>query len=104
MKLFRIQLVCAFLFLAASIPAFSQAVNGTLVGTITDATSARVPGARVQITEVNTGVTRSVVTNESGNYSFNDLTPGTYTVTVEHTGFKRISRPDVEVQVNSSPR
>src|SRR3954452_4678195 len=104
MKLFRTKLVFAALFLASSIPAFSQAVNGTLVGTISDATSARVPGAHVSIAETNTRATRSATTNESGNYSFNDLTPGIYTVTVEHTGFKRISRPDVEVQVNSSPR
>jgi hypothetical protein len=91
-------------FLAMNVPAFSQAVNGTLIGTITDTTAASVPNARVVITEVNTGVSRSSNTNDSGNYSFPDLPPGTYSVTVEQTGFKRSTRANVEVQVNSSPR
>lgn len=84
MRLFRNQLVLVALFLAASAPAFSQAVNGTLVGTITDVTSAPVPDASVVITETNTGISQSTESNDSGNYSFNDLTPGIYTVTVEH--------------------
>ena len=44
------------------------------------------------------------MTNESGNYSFPDLPPGTYTVTAEQTGFKKISRANVDVLVNSTVR
>ncbi len=89
--------------LSASL-AFSQAVNGSLVGTITDSSGAAIPNAKVAITEANTGVSRGTTTNESGNYNFSDLPPGTYTVTAEQTGFKRSSRPGVDVVVNTSGR
>ena len=91
------------LFLSASL-AFSQAVNGSLVGTITDSSGAAMPNVKVTLTETNTGVSRTTNTNESGNYTFADLPPGTYTVTAEQTGFKRASRADVGVVVNSTGR
>src|SRR6202011_2816476 len=84
--------------------AFSQAVNGSLVGTVTDSSGGSVPNAKVTITETNTGVSRSTTTNESGNYTFSDLPPGTYTVAAEQTGFKRASRAGVDVVVNSTGR
>jgi Carboxypeptidase regulatory-like domain len=89
--------------LAASV-AYSQAVNATLLGTITDASGGVVPNAKVTITEANTGVSRASQTNESGNYTFPDLSPGIYTVSVEETGFKKERRAGVVVEVNSSPR
>src|SRR6266478_3284934 len=98
--------ICIFLlvaWLSASV-AFSQAVNGSLVGAVTDSSGGSVPNAKVTITETNTGVSRSTNTNESGNYNFYDLPPGTYTVTAEQTGFKRASRPGVDVVVNTSGR
>ena len=84
--------------------AFSQAVNGSLVGTVTDSSGSSVPNAKVTLTETNTGVSRSTTTNESGNYTFSDLPPGTYTVAAEQTGFKRAARAGVDVAVNSTGR
>src|SRR3974377_2473121 len=84
--------------------AFSQAVNGSLVGTVTDSSGATIPNARVTIAESQTGVSRTVSTNESGNYSFADVPPGTYTVTAEQPGFKRASRSGVDVIVNTTGR
>src|SRR5947209_222827 len=84
--------------------AWSQAVNATLLGTISDATGGMVPNAKVTATESNTNVNRSTTTNLSGNYSFPDLAPGTYDVTVELPGFKKEVRRGVNVQVNSTAR
>ena len=84
--------------------AWSQAVNATLLGTITDTTGASVPNARISITEVNTGATREGQTNESGNYVFTTLPPGTYTVTVEASGFKKEIRRNIDVIVNTNTR
>ncbi len=84
--------------------AFGQAVNGSLVGNVSDVTGARVPNAKVTLTETNTGITRTTPTNENGNYTVSDLPPGTYTVSVEQTGFKRASRAGVDVIVNSTMR
>src|SRR5216684_8335741 len=95
--------------LAASMLGFSsqvrgQAVNATLLGTVTDSSGAAAANVRLTITETNTGITRTSQTNESGNYVVPDLPPGTYTVTAELPGFKRASRPAIDVVVNTSQR
>ena len=76
--------ICAVLALVILTAAsgFSQAVNATLLGTVTDSSGGVVPNAKVIVTETNTGVSRSGQTNESGNYTFPDLAPGEYSVTV----------------------
>ncbi len=95
--------LCALLLLTAGF-GFSQAVNGTLLGTVTDSSGAIIPNAKVTVTEVNTGVNRSGQTNESGNYTFPDMAPGQYAVTVEVSGFKKETRKDIALTVNSSTR
>src|SRR6266436_4450914 len=81
-----------------------QAVNATLLVTVSDSSGAVVIGARVTITEMNTGFRRSAATNESGNYEFAHLPPGHYEVAVEHEGFRRAVRSAVDVIVNSDVR
>src|SRR3954464_15935247 len=105
MKLLRY--VCALLALVIVIPigiSFAQAVSGSLLGTVTDQSGATVANAKVTITEVNTGVSRNAETNASGNYTFPNLPPGSYGLTVEETGFKRETRAAVDVLVNSAAR
>ncbi len=82
----------------------SQAVNATLIGTVTDSSGAAVGGVKMTITETNTGVSRTSQTNESGNYVVPDLPPGTYSVTAELSGFKRASRAEIDVIVNTTER
>jgi hypothetical protein len=81
-----------------------QAVSATLVGTATDNTGAIVPKATVTITDSATGIVHTDVTNGSGNYSFPDLTPGNYTVTISAAGFKKETRANVDVAVNTTTR
>ena len=87
-----------------SLPAMGQAVNGSLLGTVTDVSGAVTPGAGVTIKEINTGLIRTTETNDSGNYTFPTLTPGTYDVTVEKSGFTTVVRKEVVVLVNSTVR
>ncbi|MBV9611781.1 MAG: carboxypeptidase regulatory-like domain-containing protein, partial [Acidobacteriaceae bacterium] len=82
----------------------AQAVTGTVLGTVTDATGAVVANAKVTLTEVNTNVSRTAETNGSGNYTFPDIAEGTYTVTVEAPGFKKEIRSNVGVAINTSSR
>jgi len=97
--------ICALLALIiCAALVYGQAVSGSMVGTVTDSSGATVPNAKVTITEVNTGTSRSATTNDSGNYSFSDLPPGRYTVSVESAGFKREQRSNVDVLVNTTPR
>src|SRR5260370_29504776 len=94
----------AFVLLLASSTIRGQAVNATLLGTVTDTTGAVVAVAKVKITETLTGASRTSVTNESGNYEFPSIPPGLYEVLVENPGFKKQARRDVEVTVNSTVR
>src|SRR5215472_13199064 len=85
-------------------PARGQAVNATLLGTVADSSGAAVASAKVTITEMKTGVSRTTTTNEDGNYQFPDLPPGQYEVSVEKEGFKRAVRSSIDVLVNSDVR
>src|SRR5271168_5116427 len=84
--------------------AYSQAVNATLLGTVTDSTGSIVPNAKVVVTEVNTNISRTGGTNESGNFTFPDLPPGNYSVRVEIAGFKAEIRTNVTLLVNTNTR
>ena len=92
------------LLLAVSVPAFSQTVTGRLLGTVTDQSGAAVAGATVVITDVQRGTSRTVVTDESGNYVAPELQPGTYRVRAEAKGFKTVERPNIPVEVGTDLR
>ena len=94
----------AAILLGFSAPVVGQAVNATLLGTVTDSSGAIVAGAKVMITELNTGVKREGATNDSGNYEFPNLPPGRYEVAVNQQGFKRAVRSNVDVLVNADVR
>ena len=94
----------AMLILALSPSAWGQAVTATLLGTVTDNTGAAVPGATVTILENATGIPHTSVSNESGNYTFPDLPPGSYSVSAEAKGFKKEVRSAVDLVVNTSTR
>src|SRR5258708_14687390 len=92
--------ICILFLLAllAASSAFSQAVNATLLGSVTDASGLVVPNAKVTISEVNTGVSRAGQTNESGNYTFPDIPPGNYTVAVGVIGLQEGKTPGAAVK------
>jgi hypothetical protein len=105
-KLWRLSMAVLLgtILLGFSAPVMGQAVNATLLGTVTDSSGAAVANVKVSITETNTGISHTSQSNDSGNYVFPDLPPGTYTVTAEQPGFKRASRAGVDLIVNSTER
>jgi outer membrane receptor protein involved in Fe transport len=78
----------------------AQVTTADLVGTIRDSSRAVVPGAKVMLTNQATGVTRSATTGDEGNYLFTSVPPGRYTLAVEATGFGKVERTGVTLQVN----
>jgi hypothetical protein len=86
--------ILAFTFCLLSIPiaAFSQTANGTITGTVTDATGAVVAGATVEVTDTDTGTTISTVTTGTGSYTAPNLQPGPYSVGITASGFKKYTR------------
>src|ERR1043165_6452293 len=84
-------------------PAFSQARDtASLFGTITDAQAAAVPGARVTVTSTATNLSRNTTTDGVGGFSFPLLPVGTYTLTVEQTGFRKYERKGILLQTNEN--
>jgi len=81
-----------------------QAVNATLLGTVTDKSGAVVPDAKVTVTEIKTNIRHVGTTNASGTYEFPNLPPGVYRVDIEQPGFKKASTPSVDVPINSAVR
>ena len=81
--------------------ATAQAVRGTVLGTITDKTGAVLPGVTVTVTNTETGVTQTTVSDAQGHYSVSDLLPGTYTVDSLLAGFQKIIREGVRVVVGA---
>jgi hypothetical protein len=101
MKFFlrRSALLCALMLLIAPSP-HAQLTTATLVGTITDSTGAVVAGARVTVVNVDTHFNNTVTTNSSGDYRIDLLPVGTYSMTVEATGFKRFVQTNIPLTVN----
>ena len=95
-------LLAGMIFLPAG--ARGQAVTGTLVGTITDSGGAVIPNIPVSITNQGTGAVTNATSNESGNFTFTFLPPGTYTVTVSAPGFQKKVTSGVSVPVNTTTR
>ena len=95
----RLKLFLAgWLFLVLLIPsiAFAQGeTTSAIVGQVTDASGAAVPGATVTITSPTTGLQRSLKTDDGGRFNFPQLRPGTYSVKVEAEGFDQQQNDNV---------
>jgi hypothetical protein len=91
-------LFATFLF-AAAVAAQTQITTGTIQGTILDANGAAVPGAEVEVKNVDTNFTRTTTSDEDGRFSALQLPPGRYTVKITKTGFATtvVEKADVTV-------
>ncbi len=88
----------AVLFFA--FPAVAQQTRGTIAGRVTDASGAVVPGASVKAVNTQTGVAVVGKTNSEGSFQLLYLSPGTYDLTVEMTGFKKYERTGITLRVD----
>ncbi|HEX3145637.1 MAG TPA: carboxypeptidase regulatory-like domain-containing protein [Pyrinomonadaceae bacterium] len=104
---FRLRLIpFAVIALLLSIPlaVSAQVTTATMVGTVTDPGGSKVPGAQVTARGIDTGSSRTVTTNDEGDYRIEFLPIGKYTVEVSYTGFKKALLSDVVLQVNETAR
>ena len=104
MKISRGFLVCVMLVLVvlASTPVYAQVAGATLSGTVTDASGAAVPNAKVSIKNSATGVARDVTTDSAGFYSVPNLLPGVYDITVGAAGFSSSVQTGLTLSVGAS--
>ncbi len=81
-----------------------QTFRGTILGTVTDPQGAVVVGAKVTVRNVNTGLERTTQTSADGSYAIPELPIGTYTVTVNQSGFQTSSVTNIPVDVAAEKR
>jgi hypothetical protein len=91
--------VMMFALLCAASVSSGQDFRGGITGRISDATGARIPGVTVTATSAATNVASTTTTNSDGDYAILFLNPGTYSVTAELSGFKKVVRQNLEVRV-----
>jgi len=89
-------------FLLLCLVGFTMAQNtnsGDIRGTVTDASGAVVPGVTVTVTNVDTGTTKQLVTNNDGLYDTASILPGNYQVAFARDGFDKLVRGPITVRV-----
>lgn len=96
---FRMGWAVALALLLVVAPMAAQQSTGSITGTVQDASGAAVPGATVTVRSLETGQTRTLVTNESGNYSALSLPVGQYEIRAEKNGFSAVVRTGITLVV-----
>jgi hypothetical protein len=92
------------LLLAVSVPLFSQAAVGTILGGVFDSTGGAIAGAKVTIIDVARGTTRVLTTDDTGQFTAPSLLAGTYTVRAETKGFRSVEHTNVLLGVAQDVR
>ncbi len=87
-----------------SLPAMSQVLYGSILGTVEDPTGSVVPKAKVTITNKATGAVREAEADDAGRYSLLNVVAGPYEMKIAATGFRTSVRSDVEVSINTVTR
>ncbi|HEY1948392.1 MAG TPA: carboxypeptidase regulatory-like domain-containing protein [Bryobacteraceae bacterium] len=90
--------------LFASAIGWAQVTSGTIQGNIRDTTGAPVTAATVTLTEKSKGVSQKVSTDDTGAYNAQYLTPGTYRIEVEKSGFRRAASDNFVLNVDDRAR
>jgi hypothetical protein len=99
----RVLFIVSILVLSAS-SGSAQTFRGTILGTVTDTTGAVVPGAKITIRNVDTGLVRTTETQADGSYRMPELPIGTYDVAVEKSDFQTSITSNVKVDVSAERR
>jgi hypothetical protein len=98
-------LVCLACLLLSFLPSIhGQVLYGSLVGNVVDPSQAAVVGARVSVSNVDTGVKWELITNAAGSFSASSIPPGTYEVSAAVEGFRTVVRRGVIVRPNDTVR
>lgn len=88
----------------AAFMAYAQSFSGRILGTVTDANAAVIPGASITVTNEGTGAQRRLLTDDAGNYVVAELPVGLYAVKVEFPNFATATRQRVKVDVGGETR
>lgn len=90
----------AFLLLVTSLPSYAQTTSGSIAGSVQDPQGAAIVGATITATEQEKNVPFTAITDNEGRFTFAQMLPGRYTLTVESPGFKTFERKNVVLNAN----
>jgi kynureninase len=82
----------------------AQVLYGSFTGTVTDASSSAIIGAKIEAVNINTGTTKDTVSDDHGGYLFTNLQPGTYKVTVTAASFGTFVQQGLQIEANAEKR
>ena len=94
-RLFSVLLVITFSFSLAA----AQVTTGDLLGTVSDATGAVLPGVEVTVTHVDTGISRTFITGDEGRYTVSNLSLGDYELVASLPGFQTAVRDGINLNI-----
>jgi len=103
MRRFIAPVATLLLLFSIAVSAFSQGLNASVTGVVTDTSKALVPGVTIKATAVDTNVVSTTITNEAGAYTFN-LPPGKYTLSASLPGFQTKTITDAQLSQSVSSR
>lgn len=95
--------ICALAAVCA-VSLFSQGSTGSITGIVTDASNARLPGASIEVRNVETGVAINASANEAGEYTVPLLQPGRYQLTARMDGFRTYSQTGLVIELGRVTR
>jgi hypothetical protein len=90
------------LFLSAALATTASAQNAQIAGTVKDSSGGVIPGATITARNVDTGFTRTAITDPQGEYRLPSLPPGRYVLSTELTGFTTETRPDITLIIDAT--
>lgn len=98
-------LISVLLVLALAVAVHGQSTTQTVQGLVTDTSGASIPGAKMTLTNMDTGVEQTVTTNETGNYTFTLVQVGeNYQVKCETEGFQTAVATGIRMETGGQPR
>ncbi len=101
MKVFQ---VIVLLFALALGCAHAQSPTGTVAGSVSDSTGARLPGAAIELRNLGNGEVRPTTSGSSGEFVFTAVPAGQYAITAQASGFKREQKTNLLLEVNQNAR
>ncbi len=99
---YRIATLVLLLLAALPMSLPAQRATGAVAGTVTDSTGGTIPGAKIVVLNLATGIERTVSSNEAGFYSATALPAGRYSIKVSKEGFSTYGIPEVTLQVDQN--
>ena len=96
--LFRSSLRIFSFFIVVQLAVFAQTFRGGISGTVVDSSGATIAGAEVTLLGADTGLTRTVASTSAGEFLFQDLPLGKYSITIKNAGFQTEDIKDISVE------